>query len=158
MSTTNPATGASAAQEPRQMACATSSPVSPTYMGFRLIELAPAVTRTDARLGWTGSRVVPLRRNWLAAATAIDTDASETVAVTPARPALGPGAAPARARWANAAASATSGGGTRITSTTLLCPAWTCRVGQLSGGEKTHLAGVWIAAWGSGGSVSLLPR
>lgn len=120
MTTTKPATGARAAQDPRQIAWATSSPAIPTYMGLRLIVLAPDVTRNDARSGWNGSTVVPRRLNWLAAEPAIDTEASEIPAAVTARLAPGLGLEPESTRWARAAASATRGGGTGITFATLL--------------------------------------
>src|SRR5215218_131849 len=89
MSPTKAATGRTALHDPRQTACATRSPASPRYMGFRLTALLPVVTRTDARSGCIGSTVVPLRANCRPAAPASVPDASETIAVAAARVGLG---------------------------------------------------------------------
>jgi hypothetical protein len=91
----------------------------PTYMGFRLMALAPLVTNTDARSGWNGSRVVPLRRKRLAAVPAIEKDTSE-MAATPTVRRLLRGRVPAGSRrWSKAAAAAAAGGGMRGTASTL---------------------------------------
>jgi hypothetical protein len=55
----NAAIGKSVFQDPSLTALATSSPDRPTYMGFRLTEFAPEVTRTEANAGLNGSSVVP---------------------------------------------------------------------------------------------------
>src|SRR5512144_174383 len=109
------ATGRSAFQDPSRHAFAVSSPARPTYMGFRLTEFAPVVTRTEARAGLIGSRVVPCRRNWPAAIAASVPDAVATATATAAREAGG-GCAPfVSADWVGPAAIARRGGGGRIT-------------------------------------------
>lgn len=98
MSTTNPATGIRATHEVRQSACATSTPAIPTYIGLRLTEFTPVITNADARSGWNGSTVVPLRRNWAADAPAIDMEASARHPETAVRPAFGACVLPVSAR------------------------------------------------------------
>jgi len=119
MKTTKPTKGRSADHEPRHTACASSSPAMPTYMGFRLIALAPSVTSTDARSGWNGSKVVPLARNRLAADPAIEKDTSEMATAPTVRLLVGGRVPPGSARWVKAATTAAAGGGMRGTVSTL---------------------------------------
>src|SRR3712207_1754567 len=106
MTATNAATGSSALHDPPQIACATSRPVIPTYMGLRLITLLPVVTSVEACSGWNGFTVVPLRRNARLAPPARATEASETAVAAAARPVVGVRAGPVSRPWAKPAARA----------------------------------------------------
>src|SRR4051794_24134119 len=113
MTTVKAATGMSALQDPSRTEFATSSPARPTYMGLRLTEFAPVVTKTDASAGLNGSRVVSWRRNWRAAELARTPEAAAMAHAPVARKAFVRCAPFGSADWVKAAAIARSGGGGR---------------------------------------------
>ena len=89
MTIVKPMTGTSAAQDPRRIACETSNPAMPTYIGFLLIELAPVLTSAEACAGSNGSKVVPLRRNIPADAPPSANEATAVAPATAVRAAVG---------------------------------------------------------------------